>query len=147
MFDSFEFFPNIISKYFSIQICLTSYNIKEWVRSLFFDVIVVVRDFIEGFWAGDVVGYNAGVRAFIIVGDNGPVGLLATGVVVVVPGVGAFGDVEVDWKCGHTSVIVEILLVLSEKGRFSGATETEYYDFVLGDVLGLLAVKWAVVHH
>ena len=59
----------------------------------------------------------------------------------------AFGDIEVDRECGDASVFVEVLLVAGEEGSFAGASKAENDDFVLGDVLGLLAVEGAVVHH
>ena len=75
-------------------------------------MVVVIRDFIKGISVGDVIGDDAGVGVFIVMGYDGAVGLLPTGVVIIVPCFRAFGDVKVDREGGHASIIIKILLII-----------------------------------
>ena len=110
-------------------------------------MIVIIRDFVKGIRTGDIIGNDTCVWTLVVVRDNGAIGLLAACVVIVVPGIFAFGDVEVDWECGHASVIIKVLLIASEERGFASTTKAQDDNFILGYVLGLLAIERAAVHH
>ena len=146
VFDAFVLFGDVLVENFPVKIGLASHDIKQRIRSLFLDMIIVVGNLLKGFRGRDVIGDDTGVRSLIVVGDNCSISLLSTSIIVVVPGMGAFGDIEVDRECGDASVFVEVLLVAGEEGGFAGAAQAEGYYFVLRDVLRLL-VERAAVHH
>jgi hypothetical protein len=49
VFDAFVLFGDVLVKNFSVKIGLTSHDIKQRIRSLLLDMIIVVGNLLKGF--------------------------------------------------------------------------------------------------
>lgn len=146
MFDARIFFCYFIILYFLLFITLTADNINERIRNGIFDLIVIITDLLKSFRLTYIENDNASIRAFIIMGNDCPINLLSTCIVVVIPCFLTLFDIVIDRKCCHACIVIKVMLVPCKECSFSCCCQSKNDDFVFRNILSFLTVKRTPIH-
>lgn len=111
MFNIRVFFSNFNILDFFWLVTLTTYDVNKSIRNGIFDLIIIITDLLESLRLTYIVNDDTSIGTFIIMGDNRPVNLLSTRVVVIIPCFFTLFDIVINRKCHHTSIVIKVMLV------------------------------------
>lgn len=147
MFTIRVFFSNFNILDFFWLVTLTTYNVNKRIRNGIFDLIIIITDLLESLRLTYIVNDDTSIGTFIIMGNNRPVNLLSTRVVVIIPCFFTLFDIVIDGKCCHACIVIKVMLVPCKERSFSCCCKSKNDDFVFRNILSFLTVKRTPSHH
>lgn len=148
MFNIRVFFSNLIVLDFFCLVTLTTYNVNKSIRNGIFDLIIIITDLLESLRLTYIVNNNTSIGTFIIMGNNRPISLLSTCVVVIIPCFFTLFDIVVDRrKCCDACIVIKVMLVPCKQCSFPCLCHSKNNDFVFRNILSFLTVKRTPIHH
>lgn len=147
MFNIRVFFSNFNILDFFWLVTLTTYNVNKSIRNGIFDLIIIITDLLESLRLTYIVNDDTSIGTFIIMGNNRPVNLLSTRVVVIIPCFFTLFDIVIDGKCCHACIVIKVMLVPCKESSFSCCCKSKNDDFVFRNILSFLTVKRTPSHH
>lgn len=147
MFNIRVFFSNLNILDFLLLITFTTYNINKSIRNGIFDLIIIITDLLESLRLTYIVNDNTSFGTFVIMGNNRPVNLLSTRVVVIIPCFFTLFYIVIDRKCCHACIVIKVMLVPGQECSFSCCCQSKNDDFVFRNILSFLTVKRTPIHY